>query len=154
VFVASQESEMAAVEIIQEQEFPRIDEAPYLRLVSLDDARRPIRTGPTLAQRRAARARMLQRRRRTLVALLLVGGLVILSWPGHAFGGTTNEGLPTDLANSSVLASGMDYVVQPGDTVSSIARMINPVDPSFARAALARELGSSVVVAGEHVLIP
>jgi hypothetical protein len=97
---------------------------------------------------------MIQRRRRTLIAFLLVAGLVILAWPGHAFGGTTNSGLPTDLANSSVLAPGMDYVVQPGDTVSSIAEMVNPVDPSLARRALAHELGSGFVVPGEHVLIP
>jgi hypothetical protein len=32
--------------------------------------------------------------------------------------------------------------------------MINPVDPSLARAALVNELGSAVVVPGEHVLIP
>jgi hypothetical protein len=97
---------------------------------------------------------MLQRRRRTLVACALVAGLVILSWPGLAFGGTTNTGLPTDLANSSVLASGMIYVVQPGDTVSSIAAMVNPVDPKIVRAELVHELGSPYVVPGEHVLIP
>jgi hypothetical protein len=81
-------------------------------------------------------------------------GLVILAWPGHAFGGVTGAGLPDDLANSSVLASGMNYVVQPGDTVNSIARMMNPVDPKLARADLVRELDSSVVVPGERVLIP
>ncbi len=145
---------MAAVEVIQEQEFPQVGPAPYLRLVSSENRPRPLRTGPNLAQRRQSRARMLQRRRRTLVALMLVGGLVILSWPGHAFGGTTSAGLPTDLANSSVLASGMEYAVQPGDSVGSIARMINPVDPSLARTDLVGELGSSVVVPGEHVLIP
>jgi transposase-like protein len=48
----------------------------------------------------------------------------------------------------------MEYVVQPGDTVSSIARDINPVDPSRARTLLVHELGSSVVVPGEHVIIP
>jgi hypothetical protein len=48
----------------------------------------------------------------------------------------------------------MDYVVQPGDTVSSIARLMNPTDPAEARALLVHELGSSVVVPGEHVLIP
>jgi predicted Zn-dependent protease len=48
----------------------------------------------------------------------------------------------------------MNYVVQPGDTVNSIARMMNPVDPKLARADLVRELDSSVVVPGERVLIP
>ncbi len=97
---------------------------------------------------------MLARRRRTVVALALIAGLAILAIPGHAFGGITGSGLPTDLANSADLASGMQYVVQPGDTLNSIARMVNPLDPSRARQGLVRELGSSAVVAGEHVLIP
>ncbi|HEY5263130.1 MAG TPA: LysM peptidoglycan-binding domain-containing protein, partial [Acidimicrobiales bacterium] len=97
---------------------------------------------------------MMKRRRRTAVALALTFGLVILAWPGHAFGGETGAGLPSDLANSSVLASGMNYVVQPSDTVNSIARMMNPTAPNVARADLVRELDSSVVVPGERILIP
>lgn len=74
--------------------------------------------------------------------------------PGHMFGATGGAGLSNDLADSSVLASGMDYVVQPGDTVNSIARDMNPTNPVEARVLLVHELGSSVVVPGEHVLIP
>jgi hypothetical protein len=48
----------------------------------------------------------------------------------------------------------MNYVVQSGDTIGSIAKNVNPVNPSYAQALLVRELGSSVVVPGEHVLIP
>ena len=142
---------MAAVEVVEFEEFEESAERPYLRLVTTPQV---FRTGPSLANRRAARARMMRRRRRSLVALALLLGLVILAWPGHAFGGETGAGLPTDLANSSVLASGMDYVVQPGDTVFSIARLMNPLDPNLARVDLVRELHSSVVVPGEHVLIP
>lgn len=142
---------MAAVEVIEYEEYEESSERPYLRLVSTPEV---FRTGPTLARRRAARARMMKRRRRTLLGLVLVLGLVILAWPGHAFGGETATGLPTDLANSSVLASGMNYVVQPGDSINSIARMINPIDPKVARADLVRELDSSVVVPGERILIP
>jgi len=79
---------------------------------------------------------------------------VLLAWPGHAFGGTNGVGLSTDLATSSTLSSGMVYVVQPGDTLESIAQSVNPVNPSLARRALVNELHSSVVVTGEHVLIP
>ncbi len=143
---------MAAVQRIDESWIHEVDNTPYLRVVTSTPT--PLRTGPSLAQRRARRARMLARRRRTLVVMALVAGLAILAIPGHAFGGITGSGLPTDLATSADLASGMQYVVQPGDTVSSIARMVNPLDPAGARRDLVRQLGSSVVVAGEHVLIP
>ena len=142
---------MAAVEVVEFQEFEEYAERPYLRLVSTPEV---FRTGPSLVMRRAARARMMRRRRRTLLALALTLGLVILAWPGHAFGGETGGGLSGDLANSSVLASGMNYVVQPGDTITSIARMMNPVDPNVARTVLVHELDSSVVVPGERILIP
>ncbi len=142
---------MAAIEVIESASYVGHDSRPYLRLVTTPQV---FRSGPSLAQRRAARARMMQRRRRTLVGLGLVLGLVILSWPGHAFGGVTGSGLPSDLANSSVLASGMVYVVQPGDSLSSIARSVNPVDPGQARIDLVHELHSSVIVPGEHILIP
>ena len=144
---------MAAVEVFQHDE-PVVEARANLRLVSVSTIETPLRTGPSLARRRAARARMLQRRRRTLVALAVIVGLVILAFPGHAFGGVTGAGLPTDLADSSVLASGMSYVVQPGDTVSSIARLMNPLDPSHARSELVHQLESKVVVPGEHIVIP
>jgi len=143
---------MAAVEILETRAVEEFATAPYLRLVPLTP--RPLRHGPSLTQRRAARARLARRRRRTLAGLALATALTILALPGHVFGATTGAGLSTDLAGSSVLASGMEYVVQPGDTVGSIARNINPVTPSLARSLLVRELGSSVVVPGEHVLIP
>ena len=84
---------MAAVEVIEVPEFEELDQGRYLHLVSVGTTPRVLRTGRTLAQRRAARLRMIQRRRRTAIALLLVIGLVILAWPGHAFGSTTNTGL-------------------------------------------------------------
>ena len=143
---------MAAVEVIQYDQ--ELEATPYLRLVEVATVPSPMRSGPSLAQRRATRARMMQRRRRTLVVLGLVLGLCILAFPGHAFGGVTGAGLSTDLANSSVLASGVDYVVQPGDTVNTIARMMNPVDPSRARTVLIHQIDSTVVVAGEHIVIP
>ncbi|MFZ1063320.1 MAG: LysM peptidoglycan-binding domain-containing protein [Acidimicrobiales bacterium] len=145
---------MAAVEVVQVSQVEEIESAQYLQLVSVGTTPAFNKTGRTLAQRRAARQRMIQRRRRSAIALLLVIGLVILAWPGHAFGGTTNTGLPTDVADSSVLAPGMLYIVQTGDTVTSIAAQINPVDPGLARQALVRELGSTYVVPGEHILIP
>jgi hypothetical protein len=145
---------MAAVEVIQYQESEELNPRANLRLVEVTTIPVSLRTGPTIAQRRAARARMMQRRRRTIVALALVAGVVVLSFPGHAFGGVTGAGLSTDLANSSVLASGMDYVVHTGDSISSIAKLMNPVDPSIAREALVDQIDSTVVVPGEHIVIP
>jgi hypothetical protein len=143
---------MAAVELLES--FPAEVVPSHLRLVSYDPNLRTFREGPSLSERRSARARLRQRRHRLAATVVVVGALVILAMPGHTFGGTTGTGLSTDLADSSVLAPGMNYVVQPGDTVNTIAKTVNPTDPAQARALLVHELGSSVVVPGEHVLIP
>ncbi len=126
--------------------------ASHLHLVV--EPRDAWRTGPSLAARRAARVRARRRWRALVVAVAVTAGLVVLAWPGHALGGTTGTGLPTDLATGGGVASGMVYVVQSGDTIDSIAQLANPVDPSQARRLLVAELHSSVVVPGEHVLIP
>ena len=143
---------MAAVEIFESELLPEWTERPALRLVTRQEA--PTRVGAPLAARRAARARTLARRRYALAAVAFVAAMTFLAWPGRALGGTNAAGLPTDLATSSTLAPGEVYVVRGGDSVASIARLMNPLDPGAARAALVAELGSRVVVAGEHVLIP
>ncbi len=141
---------MAAVEIVESLWIAPPRESP-LRLV---EAREHGRNVPTLSQRRAARARLILLRRRLLAGLALVISLGILAMPGRSFGGVTDTGLPTDLASGSTLAPGSVYVVHSGDTLYTIARQINPLDVTRAAKVLAAELGSSVVVAGEHVLIP
>lgn len=145
---------MVAAEVLECTESEEFAAGPYLRLVAAPPTPQPFRQGPSLRQRRATRARATQRRRRAVVALVLMSAITILALPGHTFGATNGAGLSNDLANSTVLASGMDYVVQSGDTINSIAKNVNPVDPSLARVLLLHELGSSVVVPGEHVLIP
>ena len=145
---------MAAVELIPHEYEARESSRRNLRVVPEIEDFPQYRRGPLVANRRAARARMKARRRRSAVAALVLASLVMLAWPGHAFGGTNGVGLSTDLATSSTLASGMVYVVQPGDTLSSIARALNPVNPAMARRALVTELRSDVVITGEHVLIP
>jgi hypothetical protein len=142
---------MAAVELL---ETPEYTSEPHLRLVSYEEYARPLRYGVPLSQRRHARDLARRRRHRALAALVVCGALTVLAMPGHMFGATGGTGLSNDLASSSVLASGMDYVVQPGDTVNAIARDMNPTNPAQARVLLVHELGSSVVVTGEHVLIP
>jgi hypothetical protein len=144
---------MAAVEWFENEEISEAETRPQLRLVTIQNTPQPYRTTRPLAQRRAARALMIKRRRRTLVALVLLLGLVILSLPGVAFGGVSAP-VSSDLQNGASLASGMTYEVQSGDSLNSIARMIDPAKPSLARAALVHELDSTVVVTGERVLIP
>jgi hypothetical protein len=145
---------MAAIQI-EDFEVLTIEEAkPYLRLVSAQNTPQSFRTGASLATRREARELQRKRRNRTLAGLALVGALVLLAMPGAAFGGVTGSGLSTDLASSADLASGMSYVVQAGDTINSIAQMVNPVSPATARAILIKDLGTSVIVPGEHILIP
>ncbi|HEY7931978.1 MAG TPA: LysM peptidoglycan-binding domain-containing protein [Acidimicrobiales bacterium] len=139
---------MAAVEIEETLwvSEPRVAE---LRLVSVEERRRP-----SLSERRAAKARRLRRRNRILAGAALVVAVAILAVPGTSFGGVTDTGLPTDVATSAVLAPGTVYLVQSGDTLSAIAQRVNPLNVAKARAALVHELGSNVVVPGEHVLIP
>jgi hypothetical protein len=143
---------MAAVELLER--YPAEEAPTYLRLVTEAPQTRTDRRGPSLNERRSARARSRVRRHRLGAGLVLALAIGILAVPGHVFGATTGAGLPSDLASSSTLASGMDYVVQPGDSLNSIAQEMNPGDPAEARGLLVRELGSQVVVPGEHVLIP
>jgi hypothetical protein len=143
---------MAAVELLER--YPTEEAPTYLRLVTETAQPRAYRQGPSLNERRIARAQTRTRRNRLAAGLVLALAIGILAVPGHIFGATTGAGLPSDLATSSTLASGMDYVVQPGDSLASIAQEVNPVDPAQARALMVRELGSQVVVPGEHVLIP
>ena len=143
---------MAIARVWEESWSPREDAVRHLELVQ--PVVLPLRTGIPVSRRRAARERMMRRRRRAAMAAAVAVSVAVLALPGHAFGGMTGSGVPIDQANSSVMASGMVYVVQSGDSVSSIARMINPWQPRIARSALVRELGSSVVVPGEHVLVP
>jgi Tfp pilus assembly protein FimV len=90
----------------------------------------------------------LVRRRRMVVAagVAAVALLVLLALPIRSFGGAT-------LAQAAP-AHGQEYVVRPGDTLTSIAAVADPARAASLRAALARETGSSVVVPGEHIFIP
>ncbi len=145
---------MAAIQIEEFEVLTSEEAMPYLRLVTAQNTPQSFRTGVPLAVRREARELRRKRRIRLYAGLVLAGALVILLMPGAAFGGVTGTGLSTDIASSAELASGMVYVVQPGDTLSSISKMVNPVSPQNARTALVAQLGSSVVIAGEHILIP
>ncbi len=142
---------MAAVELLESFVVER--SSSPLRLVGPAESWR-VRQGPGLAQRRRARAKVRQIRQRVALGLVVACALAILSVPGAVWGQSGGAGVSSDLASGSSLAAGESYVVQPGDTLSSLAREINPQNPALVRRLLVRELGSSVVVTGEHVLIP
>ena len=107
-----------------------------------------------LAARRAARARMMRRRRRTAIGLLSIVSVIALAWPGSAFGGTTKYGVLTDTGQIGRWHSGAVYVVQQGDTIDTIAKLVSPSHPEIVRRELVHSLRSTVVVPGERVVIP
>jgi len=86
------------------------------------------------------------RRRRVVLGAVVLGLLVLLALPVRAFGGSTLAQAPP--------SPGQTYVVKSGDTLASIAAQAGPSGAGALTQELAREVGSSVVVPGEHVFIP
>jgi hypothetical protein len=86
-----------------------------------------------------------QRRRVVLIAVVAVL-LVLLMLPIRALGGKTVAG--------SAPTAGQEYVVRSGDTLASIATQVGGGNPSGTEQQLAAEAGSTVLVPGEHLLIP
>jgi Tfp pilus assembly protein FimV len=113
-------------------------EACRPRLYALSD--QPARTAPSPRVRR--RRVVLAAALATFVVVLLV----LLALPVRAFGGST---LAQDPA-----APGQEYVVKSGDTLTSIAAQADPAHQAAMVRQLARETGSTVVVPGEHLVIP
>jgi hypothetical protein len=86
------------------------------------------------------------RRRRMVLAVVVLGLLVLLALPIRALGGST-------LAQAAP-SQGQVYEVKSGDTLASIAAQADPAGAGALTQQLAREVGSNVVVPGEHVFIP
>jgi Tfp pilus assembly protein FimV len=86
------------------------------------------------------------RRRRVVLAAVVLVLLVLLALPLRALGGST-------LAQAAP-AQGQEYIVRAGDTLASIAAQADPGHAAALTARLASEVGSTVVVPGEHVFIP
>lgn len=112
------------------------------------------RHGEDVALRRARRAAAVRRRRRLLLATAVAGLVTLLALPLSALGGASP-------AQSSVRATGATvtgatvYVVQPGDTLWSIAeRFDHGGNPRPLVEAIARETRSATVVPGERIDIP
>ena len=90
------------------------------------------------------------RRVRVVLALALAAFvlllLVLLALPVRQLGGSTLAQDPP--------APGQEYVVKPGDSLASIAERADPAHASALASSMARVVGSTVVVPGEHILIP
>jgi hypothetical protein len=96
----------------------------------------PARTAPTPRVRR----------RRVVLGAVVLGLLILLALPIRAFGGSTLAQVPP--------SKGQVYIVKAGDTLVSIAGQANPSRAGALSQELASEVGSSVVVPGEHIFIP
>jgi hypothetical protein len=103
-----------------------------------------LRVVPPPAERTGPSARV--QRRRLLLGAVAVALLVLLALPIRALGGKT-------VAQSGPIA-GQEYVVRSGDTLASIATQVDPANLAGIEQRLAGEAGSTVLVPGEHLLIP
>ena len=86
------------------------------------------------------------RRRRLVLAAVVLALLVLLALPIRSFGGST-------LAQAGP-AQGQEYIVKAGDTLASIADRADPAHAASLTGQLVRETGTSLVVPGEHIFIP
>jgi nucleoid-associated protein YgaU len=119
---------------------------PPLRLLSNPgESRRAADPGAHVASASpAGRPRL----RRTGLFVLVVGLLGALAVPVSALAGT-------GATTAATLTQGSTYVVQPGDTLWSIATRLDPTgDPRSIVGQLASETGSDTVVVGEHIRLP
>lgn len=128
--------------------------ASHLRLLDAPVEAPRYRTGLSISERRQRRERKQALLRRTMLIVGSVSILALLVWPSVAFGGTSVTGLSGDSAATGNLSSGVSYTVQSGDTMASIARLINPNDPAGVQRVLEQEVGSDVVLPGEHIIVP
>jgi hypothetical protein len=115
-----------ALELEYEEFYPRLQVVPDV----------PGRTGPS--------ARV--QRRRVILGVIVVVLLVLLMLPIRALGGQTIAG--------SAPTAGQEYVVRSGDTLASIAQRVGGGNVAALERQLAGEAGSTVLVPGEHLLIP
>jgi hypothetical protein len=131
---------MAAVLQLEPRFFDPVAPGPRLRLIEPDRQSRP---RPARRHQRAV-----YRRRRVLAALVGLGLLLTVARAGATLGGTS-------LAAPERLPHVQNVVVEPGDTLWSIARRAVPGhDVRPVVDAMARTLGTSTVVAGETISVP
>ena len=125
-----------ALELEYEVAYPRLRVVPAVPGRVVSDERQP---------RRAPASAAVQRRRAVLGVVVVVL-LVLLMLPVRALGGKTVAGAaPTP---------GQEYVVRTGDSIASIASRVGGGNVAGLERQLVNEVGSNVLVPGEHLLIP
>jgi LysM repeat protein len=117
-------------------------------------ARRPAAIRRGTASRAPTSSSTLARRQRTAGAGAVLVALVLLALPLHALGAVSLDGRATPGGVPGGLAAGSVYVVQPGDTIASIAARVNLSQAAAIERDLVASTGSRTVVPGEHVVIP
>ena len=138
---------------------PRADEESLADITPIGACRgarsRPVlRHGEEVSRRRALRRSAQVRRRRVALAVLTVGLLTALALPVSVLGGSSPDNAATALPTAADGGSGVVYVVQPGDTLASVAARVAPGHAARMENLLARETGSRTLVPGQHVLLP
>ncbi|MGA2520805.1 MAG: LysM domain-containing protein [Acidimicrobiales bacterium] len=115
---------------------------------------RPARPTPAACGTRRSGASAAVRRRRVVLGTVAAGLLAALALPWSGAGGHSLATPGSALAGDPVTAHAA-YVVQPGDTLWSIAVRLDPTgDPRPVVAQLAAEVGGDSVVPGERVVLP
>ena len=116
-------------------------------------AGRPCTPASTLMGRRRRQAARIRRRRIVLAALTL-GMLVALALPWGGAGGHTLATRGSVLAGAT-LSAGTTYVVQPGDTMWTIAERLDPSgDPRVIVSQLEQQVGSETLQPGQRIVLP
>ncbi len=107
---------------------------------------------PAVAARR--RHQLRARRRRVTLGALVIAGLVALALPWGGAGGHPLVTPGSVLAGAAVSPDRV-YVVQPGDTMWSIAERLDPDgDPRPIVAQLEAQVGSDTLQPGERIHLP
>ena len=112
---------------------------------------RPMRPGCPTGRPGASAA---VRRRRLVLGAVAAGLLAALALPWSGTGGHPLA-TPGPALAGDVVAPHARYVVQPGDTLWSIAERLDPTgDPRPVVDRLAAEVGSDTVIPGERIALP
>lgn len=103
---------------------------------------------------RRPRASARVRRRRLAVGAMVAGLVVLLALPLSALGGEPVTAAPKPLVGSRP-GHPVTYVVQPGDTLWSIATRLSPDgDPRPLVAQMEAGLGSATIEPGQRIVLP